>query len=177
MRDVYWLDAWAIATTVSEKVNPATVIIDPAIDYIPREPSAPAPKIRGYSASSSRLVRPSTSMNIKARTALAMSIRTGTNHKLDRKFDQSCFKLFKSSSRSWWPSVFICRARQTSHLLPQRCNLNAQAVDRLCACQFRVVRLGIATNEKSGYCRRHIPKDCEAVRFVAVERDNSLRRP
>ena len=37
---MYWLDACAIANSVSENVNPATVIIEPAIaESIPRDPS------------------------------------------------------------------------------------------------------------------------------------------
>ena len=51
IRGEYWLEASERTTIVIEKVTPATVIIDEAIAVsIPREPSAPAPKRRGWAS-------------------------------------------------------------------------------------------------------------------------------
>src|SRR5215813_3846342 len=90
MRDEYWLDACDNATIVIEKVTPATVIIELAIeDSIPREPSAPAPNNLGKLVKSLRLSRESNSIATTARAPDPRTMSVGRNHKLERSLINS----------------------------------------------------------------------------------------
>jgi hypothetical protein len=92
IREEYWLDACDNATIMIEKVTPATVIIELAIDdNIPREPSAPAPNRRGKSTSRVPLRRESISTSTAAQIADAITMSVGRNHKLDRSAIHNVF--------------------------------------------------------------------------------------
>jgi hypothetical protein len=102
MRGVNWLEACVTASIVSEKVSPATVMIELAMaDRSERELSALAPKTRGKRASASASTRAETSTMSTASATPPRPMAPGTNQSVPRRRAQAARSLTSMMTRGW----------------------------------------------------------------------------